>query len=86
LVKPSMRMTTTIITVDTIPKIEVYDSSDKGRNTVGINLIPKLNEQGEFQRMIKLRTRATPRPCRYQMNIGALWRAGNQHIMLQESH
>lgn len=37
-VNPSMRTTNIIKTVDIIPRIEVYDSKDSGRNTIGINL------------------------------------------------
>jgi len=37
-VNPSTMMTNTRRTVDTIPRIDVYDSRDKGRNTVGMSL------------------------------------------------
>lgn len=35
---PSIRITTTIVKVDRIPKTDVYERRDSGKNTVGINL------------------------------------------------
>jgi hypothetical protein len=36
--KPSIKMTNTIDMVEMIPNIEVYESSERGRKTVGIRL------------------------------------------------
>jgi len=36
--KPSMKITTIISKVDSMPRSEVYDKRDNGKNTVGINL------------------------------------------------
>lgn len=36
--KPSMKITATIIIVEIIPRIEVYDRRESGRKTIGINL------------------------------------------------
>lgn len=36
--KPSMNTTKVRRTVEAIPRIEVYDKSERGRNTVGISL------------------------------------------------
>jgi hypothetical protein len=38
LLKPSTKMTKTRITVEKIPKIEVYDRRERGRKTVGMKL------------------------------------------------
>ena len=36
--KPSMNTTAMIVRVDTMPSMEVYERSESGKNTVGINL------------------------------------------------
>ena len=63
--KPSYSITTTIMIVDMIPRIEVYDKRDSGKNTIGIKLRSQ-RSMGQVDRDRGERTEASPILCKCQ--------------------
>ncbi len=80
---PSIKTTTTSIVDDRIPRMDVYDRSDRGKKIVGINLkqnIKSKQDEGEQRR----HTRQHRLLCRHLRGIVERLRGENLHRLLRE--